>query len=96
MKIKLSPQRRDDTLSVVVSGDVIVLNNEVFDFNQLPEGGTLPWGSIDNQWFVGDVTRKDGDIELTILLPHAQNASYAARFPAPLTVTQNGPVELPV
>lgn len=96
MKIKLSPQIREDELSVIVSNDIIVLNGEILDFTQLPEGGTLPRGSVDNQWIVGDVTRKDGQIELTVILPHGFDASEAARFPEPIIVTTNGLVELPV
>lgn len=96
MKIKLSPQIREDELSVIVSNDIIVLNGEILDFTPLPEGGTLPRGSVDNQWIVGDVTRKDGQIELTVILPHGFDASEAARFPEPIIVTTNGLVELPV
>lgn len=96
MKINLSPQVGREALSVIVSNDIIVLNGVVFDFTPLPEGGTLPRGSVESEWFVGDVTRKDGQIELTIILPHGFEASEAARFPEPLIVTTNGLVELPV
>lgn len=96
MKINLNPQFRDDTVSVVVSADIIVINGEVFDFSPLPEGATLPRDAITSEWLTGDITRKDGQIELTLLLPHKHDASEAARFPEPLIVTTNGPVELPV
>lgn len=96
MKINLSPQRRDDTLVVTKVGDALLLNGEVLDFSPLPEGATLPSSAIDNQWVIGDVTRKDGQIELTLLLPHGPDASEAARFPEPLIVTADGVVELPV
>lgn len=96
MKIKLTPQRRDDTLSVIVSGDILVLNGEVLDFGPLPEGGTLPSDAVGCEWLLGDVHRTDGQIELTMILPHAADASEAARFPEPLNITENGPVELPV
>lgn len=96
MKINLSPQRRDDTLVVTKIGDAVVLNGEVLDFAPLPEGATLPSDAIDNPWIIGDVTRKDGQLELTLLFPHGAEASEAARFPEPLIVTENGNVELPV
>lgn len=96
MKINLSPQCRDDTLSVVVSGDVLILNGEAFDFTPLPEGATLPKEAVTSQWIISEITRKYGQIELTLLLPHVHGASEAARFPMPLIVTNDGLVELPV
>lgn len=95
MRIFLSPQRRDDTLTVIVSGDVLMLNGEVLDFSQLPDGATLPRGSVSNEWLFGDVHRVDGVIELTLILPIAADASEAACFPEPLNVLVDGLVELP-
>lgn len=96
MIILLSPQRRDDTLTVVVSGDEIVLNGEVYDFSPLPEGGALPSDAVGSEWLIGDITRKNGEIELTLILPNRMDASYEARFPVPINVTNDGLVELPV
>lgn len=96
MKLNLSPQRRDDTLVVTKVGDSLVINGEVFDFAPLPEGATLPSEAINNQWIIGDVTRQNGQLELTLLFPHGADASEAARFPEPLIVTADGVVELPV
>lgn len=96
MKLNLSPQRRDDMLVVEKNGDSLILNGDVLDFAPLPEGATLPSDAIDNPWIIGDVTRKDGQLELTLLFPHGAEASEAARFPEPLVVTENGNVELPV
>ena len=42
MKIFLSPQRRDDTLSVVRRGDLLIVNDEPFDFSAVEEGDILP------------------------------------------------------
>lgn len=96
MKITLSPQRRDDTLTVFKVGDALVLNGEVLDFGPLPEGGTLPFGSVNNPWVASDVNRINGQIEVSIILPCAAGASPSACFPAPIITTQDGPVELPV
>ncbi|MNC46029.1 hypothetical protein D3C75_950240 [compost metagenome] len=97
MKINLNPQFRDEanTLSVAVSADIIVINGEIFDFSPLTEGSTLPRAAITSEWITGDITRKDGQIELTLLLPLTLDASPAACFPEPIIVTTNGPVELP-
>ena len=95
MKIFLSPQRRDDTLSVVRRGDLLVVNDEPFDLSAVEEGDILPRSAIESEWFAGDVTRVDGELELTLILPNPANFSQAQAFPAPITVTKNGPVEFP-
>jgi hypothetical protein len=95
MIIKLSPLRLDETLEASVVGDVITLNGQAFDFTQLPEGATLPADAIDSEHFVGPVERINGELHLTLRLPHGANPSQAVAFPAPITVTINGPVALP-
>ena len=95
MKIFLSPQRRDDTLSVVRLADLLVVNDELFDFSSVEEGDILPRSAIESEWFAGDVTRVNGEFELTLILPNPANFSQAQAFPAPITVTKNGPVEFP-
>lgn len=94
-KINLSPQVRDGTLTVSKSGDALIVNGETFDFTQLTEGSTLPAEAIECEYIVGPVSRKNGNIELTLLLPITANASEAARFPQPITVTTDGEVILP-
>ena len=95
MIIKLSPQRREDTLEVTKTGDVLNINGINYDFTQLPEGATLPSEAVDCEYIVGDVTRTNGELEMTLLLPLGPNAPYEARFPEPITVLEDGPVALP-
>ena len=95
MNITLSPQLRNDPLEVSICGDALTLNGVELDFSQLPEGATLPRSAIDCPWVAGDVQRIDGVLQVSLLLPIAADASNAARFPQPITVTQDGPVELP-
>jgi len=95
MKINLSPQRRDDTLSVFKQGDVLTINGTDYDFSQLPDGGTLPADAVDCEYVIGSVDRVNGELELTLLLPHGPNASEAARFPEPIIDPADGEVELP-
>lgn len=95
MVIKLSPQRRDDTLSVTRTGDVLNINGTAYDFTQLPEGATLPFDAVDCEFIVCDITRTNGELELTLLLPIGPNAPYEVRFPEPITVLEDGPVALP-
>ena len=95
MKIKLSPQRRDDTLTATKQGDTLTINGTAYDFSQLPDGGTLPADAVDCEFVTGSVDRVDGELELTLLLPHGPNATEAARFPQPIIDPADGEVELP-
>jgi len=105
MKINLSPQRRDDTIIVTRQGDVLTINDTEYDFSQLPNGAVIPLYSpsennekrknIDCEWIISDVKRVNGELELTLLLPHGADASEAARFPEPIIDPADGEVELP-
>ena len=52
--------------------------------------------AVDCEFIVSDVNRVNGEIELTILLPHGANASHEARFPEPINMTSDGQVVLPI
>jgi hypothetical protein len=54
----------------------------------LPEGD----GS---RWFAGPVTRQDGRIVVTLILPHGADAPHETRFPQPLALDGDGDVPLP-
>jgi histidinol phosphatase-like PHP family hydrolase len=95
MKINLSPQRRDDTLTVTKQSDVLTINGTEYDFTDLPDGGTLPADAVDSDFVIGSVNRVNGELELTLLLPHSADASEAARFPEPIIDPVDGEVELP-
>lgn len=95
MHITLSPVRLDETLTASLAGDVLTLNGESLDFSQLLEGATLPSEAIDSEWIVGPVSRIDGELHLTLRLPHGPNPSQAVAFPEPIIVTEDGPLELP-
>lgn len=95
MQIKLNPQRRDDSLTVVKQGDVLVVNGTEYDFSSIPEGATLPAEAIDSDLFSGPVERVGGVLHVTLTLPHGPNPSQAVAFPEPITVTADGKVELP-
>jgi hypothetical protein len=95
MKIILSPQRRDDTLTVTKQGDTLTINGISYDFTSIPEGATLPKEAVDCQWLASDVERINGVLTLTLLIPNTANASEAARFPQPLINPADGVLELP-
>lgn len=95
MIIKLNPQRREDTLSVVKQGDTLIVNGLEYDFSSIPEGATLPADAIDSDLFSGPVERVDGELILTLTLPHGPEATENQKFPKPIVVVGDGPVELP-
>lgn len=95
MILILSPVEQTPPLTVYREGDVLVLNGVPLDFGPLPEGGVLPATAIGNPWIAGDVTRTGGVLTVPLILPHGPAAPQATRFPAPITLTGDGPVALP-
>ena len=89
MNIKLSPQRRDDSLSVTKVGDILTINDTEYDFTPITEGATLPAEAIDCEWIVGDVSRVNEEIELTLLKPYIENTPENC-FPEPMLNAQDG------
>lgn len=95
MRIELRPIRSDNTLSLIRSGDSLVVNGEVFDFSPLADGDTLPATAINSQWFAGQVDRVDGQLALTIFLPLPINFGPEQAYPEPLFNVPDGVVSLP-
>jgi hypothetical protein len=95
MKITFHPVQMKETLSLARAGDALTLNGQTFDFSPLAEGASLPADAVDSPWFVGPVERIDGAIRVELVLPIGAEASDAARFPRPITISTDGPVELP-
>lgn len=95
MIIKLSPQRRDDTLEVTKQGDVLTLNGTALDFGPLPDGATLPMSAVSGDWIAGDVERVDGELVIRLILPLPANYSQEQAFPEDLVDVPDGPVAFP-
>jgi hypothetical protein len=95
MKIILSPQRRDDVLSVTKAGDILSINGEIFDFSPLPDGATIPSGLIPCDWIVGAVHRIEGQIVLSLIAPHGPNPPPSVAFPSPLIDVPDGEIAFP-
>lgn len=93
MIIFLAPQRRDDGLTISKAGDIITINGESFDFSSLPDGATIP--DVPCEFITGPVDRIDGEIHLTLILPHGRNPSQAVAFPEPITAAEDGPIAIP-
>lgn len=95
MKINLTPQRRDDTLTVEKGGDRLRINGELFNFGPLPDGAKIPAGTVPCDWIFGPVSRINGEINLTLILPHGPNPSQKVAFPKAIENPPDGIVELP-
>jgi len=95
MIIAFSPLRSDKTLALARQGDALSVNGEIFDFSELPEGACLPQTAVACNWLASDVTRKNGQLCLTLILPHGPDASEAVRFPEHIYVVADGSISLP-
>lgn len=95
MKISWTPVRADTALIVSKQGDALTINGEVFDFAPLENGATLPRAAVICEWLASDVERINGEIHLTLLLPHGATAPEETRFPQPTTMAGDGPVPVP-
>lgn len=95
MQIKLSPQRRNGTLSVRKAGDILVINDEFYNFSSLPDGATIPASDVPCDWIAGPVERVAGELRLTLILPHGPNPSQAVAFAAPIVDPPDGVIALP-
>lgn len=95
MIITLSPQRRDDALVITKAGDVLTINGTEYDFTTLPDGTDLPASATDCEFLTGAISRVNGELQLSVIMPHAYDASEAARFPAPIIDPPDGPIVFP-
>lgn len=95
MIIKLSPQRRDDTLTLSKKGDVLTINGEEFDFSVVPDGATLPAAAVQSTFIAGDVYRNGGTLTVPLILPHGAAPSEAVAFPEDIKANADGKITLP-
>jgi hypothetical protein len=95
MQITLIPQRRDAPLTLSVIGDVLTVDGEDFDFSALAEGVELPATAVASDHFCGPVTRLNGELHLSLILPNGANPPQEAMFPVALNIASDGPVALP-
>jgi len=95
MIIKLSPVRSGAELRVTKAGDALIINGVALDFSRLEEGSTLAAEAIGSGWVARPVERINGDLVVTLVLPHAADAPELARFPVDIVNPVDGPVHLP-
>ena len=95
MNITLTPQIRPDSLTLSKSGDILTINGDSFDFSFIEEGDVLPQDAVECPLLASDVTRTDGAIVLTVILPIQNTSSDAAKFPEPILNAPDGDIEVP-
>ncbi len=95
MQLTFLPTRSDTRLSLEKLGETLVFNGMALDFSSLTEGDILPPEAIGCDWIAGPVARENGEIAVSLMLPHGADAPEETRFPAPLHLLQDGPVALP-
>lgn len=96
MIIHLSPQRRDDTLEVSRSGDILIINGEPLTFlSEIESGQSVDMNVYGHPWLGDEAKRIDGVLHVTLLLPHGPNPSRRVAFPDPIIDPPDGPIALP-
>ncbi|WP_158892497.1 MULTISPECIES: hypothetical protein [unclassified Pseudomonas] len=95
MRISFDPIRYQATLEVLKAGDVLTINGETFDFSVIPEGALLPSSAVACEFVRGNITRVDGELSLTLLLPYDVTSPNHRFDPAPLDSPPDGLLALP-
>ena len=78
-----------------VEGETLILNDQRIDLSLIPEGMTLPMSAIGHELFAGPVSRRNGEVELTLKLAVNAGAPAYMWLSGRLQVSA-GPVPFPV
>lgn len=97
MIISFNPIFADDDKRLLLekTGDRLRINGELFNFDTLPDGATIPEGVIPCADIIGPVERIDGEIHITLKLPHSKLPERSQSFPEPLVDVPDGVVDVP-
>lgn len=90
MRLIFIPVRSDARLDVAVQGDVLILNDVVFDFTELAEGSRLPVQAIESDMVADDVVRDERGITVSLIWPYR----FGCEPSGPITC--EGPTDGPV
>lgn len=98
MRITLSPQCPEQSISVAVSGDILSINGDVLDLSVVAEGSDIEDSLARSlhPMIAGPIYREGGELHITLILPLPLDCTDPWMcFPEPITVTEDGPVGLP-
>jgi hypothetical protein len=100
MRIKLLPQRRGETVSMVKTDDTVVINGTLLDFRFLASGERIPAIDDDSPTppheLITAAERIGDELVLHVILPHGANPGPHIAFPADLVDVPNGNVVFPL
>ena len=99
MKLILSPQRSDKTVTYAVYGETLQINGEPHDLSgdwvklepDNEESSLEPTGYL----LSGERDPETGEITLTVRAPHGPNAPESERFPEPIELADEQSVMFP-
>lgn len=92
-KINLSPQFSYTTLSIKKAGNSLTINGTPYDFSSLNDGDEIPADAISDPSIVGKITKDNGIIKITILMPYSDpDAEESVLFPEPIILDEDGEV----
>lgn len=95
MKITLIPQRNETEMQLERHADALIINGMVLDLAGVTEGAPRAAEDLGCGWLTGAIERVDGELNLSLILPHGACAPDETKFPNLLHVTEDGPVTLP-
>lgn len=95
-KIKFSPQFSNKQLTLEKRDTSLIINGDVFDFSDMPDGSTYPSGAVNSDHIIGEVENINGAIHMTILLPYNLNEPpHSVSFPDEILMDRDGRISLP-
>lgn len=96
ISLLLSPQVSDAVPpAIALAGGTLTIDGVPIDLDAIPPGGALAAEDSGSLWVVGYIRRAgDGAVTVPLLLPIPVDAPEALRFPAPVEVAADGPVNL--
>lgn len=98
MKIVFWPALDMPALSASVSGEILKINGDEFDFSPISEGMQLPGEAVGSRWFPNlPITRINGELTVTIKLPVSERTAEDVRSPGTpmFVIVDKGIVTLP-
>ena len=98
MKLKLSPQRSDETVTYKRDGDNFIIDdNDPIDLSGEweklePDTEGEP---LESTGYLQSGVQENGEIVLTVRAPHKANAPESERFPEPVTLNDGESITFP-
>lgn len=95
--IKFTPQSSDAKLEMSKTGETLTINGVDADFSDMPDGADYPAESIESDFVLGGISKVDGVVHMTIIMPyiHTDDIPESVSYPSGVFVEQDGRISLP-